>query len=410
MVDALAQVKREFGSQAVILNTRTVNRGSVLGRGREIVEITAARDVSDLPPALRKDLIPDAAPTAAPSIPKRRAQPNKGNADGPSARSASAYGPAIRRTPPPRANQPVPSQPHEPPSARILSEMGELKSLVRSLVQNNNRSGAKLVPEELLATYQSLIEQQVADRLAHSLIERVRERLEPQALHDPDAVHRELSRALESMLPTSGPIRIAPRGEPTIIALVGPTGVGKTTTIAKLAANFSLRDGRRVGLITIDTYRIAAVEQLRTYASIIDVPLSVASTPKQLKDAVGRMSDREVILIDTAGRGQRDSRKLDEIKSFFSAVKPHEVHLVLSSTCGEAVLTETIERFRTVGIDRVIFTKIDEAIGFGVMLACLEKADAALSYVTTGQDVPDDIAVGRSETLAELVLGRATGC
>jgi flagellar biosynthesis protein FlhF len=214
-----------------------------------------------------------------------------------------------------------------------------------------------------------------------------------------------LVRAVESMLPTAGPIRSARVGAPTTIALVGPTGVGKTTTIAKLAANLCLREHRKVGLITIDTYRIAAVEQLKTYAQIIDVPLEVVMAPNELADAVARLADKDVVLIDTSGRGQRDAAKMKELRTYFDVVKPDEVHLVLSGTCGREVLLEAVERFRPVGVDRVIFTKLDEAVGFGVMLSCLQKADARLSYVTTGQDVPDDIYVGRGKALARLVLG-----
>jgi len=208
------------------------------------------------------------------------------------------------------------------------------------------------------------------------------------------------------MLPAAGPIRVRDTGKPFIVALVGPTGVGKTTTIAKLAANFCLREGRKVGLITLDTYRIAAVDQLKTYAQIIDVPLEVAMSPEQLKEAVGQMTDRDIILIDTAGRGQRDASKINDLRAFFAAVKPNEVHLVLSATCGEGVLTETIHRFNDVGVDRMIFTKLDEAVGFGVILNCLQKVKAQLSYVTTGQDVPNDIEVGEGREIAGLILGK----
>jgi len=175
--------------------------------------------------------------------------------------------------------------------------------------------------------------------------------------------------------------------------------------VAKLAAILCLREKRKVGLITIDTYRIAAVEQLKTYAQIIDVPLEVAMSPSQLRDAVTGMSDRDCILIDTAGRSQRDDMKIKELRGFFNIVRPHEVHLVLSSTSSENVLAEAIERFKQIGIDRLIFTKLDEALGFGVILSCLEKADARLSYLTTGQDVPDDIEVGQGASLARLILG-----
>ena len=206
------------------------------------------------------------------------------------------------------------------------------------------------------------------------------------------------------MLPVAGPIHLTRRAGPTVIALVGPTGVGKTTTVAKLAANFSLREGRKVGLITIDTHRIAAVDQLQTYAQIIDVPLEVVTAPAQLRTAIDAMRDREVILLDTAGRSQNDRTKLNELKRFHDEARPHEVHLVLSGTCSRGALSETVNRFGAVGIDRVIFTKLDETVGFGAILSCLHQAKARLSYLTAGQDVPDDIEVGHGRRVAELIV------
>lgn len=377
MAEALAQVKQAFGSDAVILSTRTVDRGGVLGvGGKEHVEITAARDMSDLPPAVQRGTL------------RKK-----------SGRAVEAEGAAVPVSPAKPGVLPC------PPDA-VLTEVGALKSLVSELVQESRRRRAERVPEQLFDAYQKLIENRVAQEMAQALIDRVRRNLGEHRLDDAAAIRTELARALESMLPTSGPTRIPQSDGPTIIALIGPTGVGKTTTIAKLAANFSLVQNRKVGLITIDTYRIAAVEQLKTYARIINVPLEVATSPEQLVEVVARMADREVILIDTAGRSQRDNVKIMELRQFFTAVEPHEVHLVLSSTGGEAILTETIERFGELGVDRVIFTKLDEAIGFGVVLACLNKANAALSYVTTGQDVPDDIEVGDGKSLAELILDR----
>ena len=376
MAEALAKVKKHMGVEAVIVSTRTVKRGGWLGfGGRVIVEITAARRMADLPRALRARSI---------SIGTRKV--------------ARAEGAATTMT---RVALQSPPQ----GQAGILSEVGALKSMVQELVREARCARTPDVPESLLDNYRELIQNEVADELARALVQRVRDELAPAELKDPRLVRRRLAQAVESMLPTAGPIKVHRSGRPTIIALVGPTGVGKTTTIAKLAANLHLRENRAVGLITIDTYRIGAVEQLRTYAQIIDVPLEVVMTPADLREAVGRMSDRDVILIDTAGRGQRDTAKISELKTFFDVVRPSEVHLVLSGAGREAVLHETIERFASVGIDRVIFTKLDEAIGFGVVVSCLKKAKAALSYVTTGQDVPDDIEVGHGRKLADLIVG-----
>lgn len=376
MAEALRKVKQAFGGGAVIISTRTHAKGGLFGiGGRPYVEITAARHASDLPGPLRRSMI------------QGRSSGEK-RTDG--AATTMRHGPARISA---------------PDVSGLFDEVGSLRILVEELVDDSRRARAGNVPDQLYETYQKLVGNEVAERIAQRLIERVRHDLTPKQMGDIRLVRTRLAAALESMLPTAGPIRFAERGGPMIIALVGPTGVGKTTTVAKLAANFCLRENRRVGLITIDTYRIAAIEQLRTYAQIIDVPLEVVASPEQLRDAVLRMSDREVILIDTAGRSQRDALKVKELKGFFRAVKPHETHLVLSGTCGEAVLNQTIDRFREVGVDRIIFTKLDEAIGFGVILGCLEKAEALLSYVTTGQDVPDDIEPGEGRMLARLILG-----
>ena len=376
MAEALDQVKQQFGRDAVILNTRSDPGGRVLGLGgKPYVEITAAPESSDLPPRARRG---------------KMAQGYEATVGAEGAAQDLSLG---------NANS----------SARLseslLSEVESLKAVVGDLVRETRRAQAAHIPSALHDTYARLVENAVAEEIAQQLLLRVRDRLGDDRLHDAVAVRAELASAVESMVPTAGPIELSTVKGPTIISLVGPTGVGKTTTIAKLAANFSLREGKRVGLITIDTYRIAAVEQLRTYAQIIDVPLEVVMRPTELVDAVQRMSDRDVILIDTAGRSQRDTVKIQELRQFFDVVKPHEVHLVVSGTCGEAVMRDAVQRFSAVGIDRVILTKLDEAIGFGVILSCLQRVDARLSYVTTGQNVPDDIRLGEGKVLSRLVLG-----
>jgi len=376
MAEALARVKRQLGRDAVILNTRTGTRGGLFGIGATThVEITAVPHLSDLPAALRR--------SGVTMKPRRN--------EAPSAPSA---------TPP--AGSPV-ADPWL--SKDIASELGDLKAMVTDLVQRTRRASAGGMPEHVYDHYLALVESAVAEDIATRLVDDLRGHLTPAQLADSKVVRQALAKSLCARLPLAAPTPLSATEGPTIVALVGPTGVGKTTTIAKLAANYCLRENRRVGLVTIDTYRIAAVEQLKTYAQIIDVPVEVAMSPEQLSTAVGGFSDCDVILIDTAGRSQRDALKINELRGFFQAVRPHELHLVLSSTCSEAVLSETIDRFAALEIDRVIFTKLDEALGFGVIVNCLERADAQLSYVTTGQDVPDDIEVPDRARLASMILG-----
>jgi flagellar biosynthesis protein FlhF len=197
-------------------------------------------------------------------------------------------------------------------------------------------------------------------------------------------------------------------GRPLTIALVGPTGVGKTTTIAKLAATYRLKQGRRVGLITCDTYRIAAVDQLRTYAGIINIPLRVAMTPAEMRSACAAMADCDVILIDTAGRAPKDAARLGELRALIGAASPHQTHLVLSSSTAEASLLDAAERFAPLGCDRVILTKLDEAVSFGVVVNVLKRLNTRLSFVTTGQEVPDHIEAVTPDRLARLVMGAET--
>lgn len=269
------------------------------------------------------------------------------------------------------------------------------------------RQSAAPMPQHVFDTYLQLIGQDLSEELASEVIEQVQADLSADELADPEAVRRTARRRLMALVPTAEEPMALPTndGRPRTIALIGPTGVGKTTTLAKLAATFKLRHQRRVGLITSDTYRIAAVEQLRTYATIIGLPLKVVLTPEEMTQACHQLRDCDVILIDTAGRSQKDHERLDELSSFIAAANPHEVHLVLSSTAGEKVLMQEAESFSRVRIDRIILTKLDEAVSFGMLINVVRKVGKGLSFLTTGQEVPDHIEPGRPDRLAGLLLG-----
>ena len=207
---------------------------------------------------------------------------------------------------------------------------------------------------------------------------------------------------------TSGPLATTP-GRRRLVALVGPTGVGKTTTIAKLAANLRLREKKRVGLITVDTYRVAAVEQLRTYADIIDLPMEVVATPREMREAAARLADLDLVLLDTAGRSPRDEVQIQELKSMLGEAQPDEVHLVLSSTASIGSLMPTVSRFREVGATALLFTKLDEATSLGHLVKLFRASGLSASYLTNGQNVPDDILVAQPELLADLLLAPQQG-
>jgi flagellar biosynthesis protein FlhF len=250
-----------------------------------------------------------------------------------------------------------------------------------------------------------LIENQVADEIAADIIHTIQKQVRPEQYAQADLMRERIAEQVEKLLPTTGPIKRTKTVGPHVVALIGPTGVGKTTTIAKLAANLQLREKHKIGLITLDTYRIAAVDQLKTFAKILGSPLKVVHGPDELAGALFEMQHCDFVLIDTAGRSPNDAMKLNELKSLLAIAEPDEVHLVLSTTASEACIDLAVNRFGEVRTDKIIFTKLDEAAHVGVVLNVVRKVNKGLSYITTGQAVPEDIEVGRGRRLAQLILG-----
>ena len=296
---------------------------------------------------------------------------------------------------------------------QMHDELHAIKSMVGQVLQRqagSSNSQSPMMPQQLFDLYLKLIAQDISTELADQIVHEVRTAHSDEELAESHVVQAAVRQRLAEFIPVSGEhLPYSPAdGRPLIIAMVGPTGVGKTTTLAKLAATFKLNHGKSVGLITADTYRIAAVDQLRTYADILGLPMHVALTPAEMKRSVQAMSDREVILIDTAGRSQRDVSRLSELKRFIAAANPHEVHLVLASTAGEKVLLQEAEAFSEVGVHKIVLTKLDEAVTFGVLVNAVRQIGKQLSYVTTGQEVPDHIEVGSGVRLASLVLGETS--
>ncbi len=424
MAQALALVKRELGSDAVVLHTRSYKRGGLLGFGaKTVVEVTAGRG-ADVGRARRR-----ANPSVrAAALPKRRptithADPKEHIAAGDLIRKTYAAAKAeieksqqTQTVAQPSAVMPVPAYvtaPIAPDAKQLADEMSAVKHLVSQMMhQQKSAAAPSSLPKGLSQQYATMIQQEVTCELADEVVNKVRRQLSEEELHDEDACFKAVRRELVTYLPIdkdATELKRSDDGRPRTIALIGPTGVGKTTTIAKLAATFKLKHKKKVALITLDTYRIAAVDQLRTYAGIIGVPLHVVAQPDEIQKALDQCKGCDVVLIDTAGRSQRDDQRLTQLTAFLDAAKPHEVHLVLSSTCSQKVLMEAVQRFSQVRTDRIIFTKLDEAVTFGVLLNVLGKADMRLSYVTTGQEVPHQIERGCPNRLAELVLGQQVG-
>jgi flagellar biosynthesis protein FlhF len=361
-------VRRDLGGDAVILSSREVERRRLFGLGpRFVVEVTAS----------------DTMPKAAASNQEGR---------GATRVFTPATGSATRAA--------------GGPQAQFGDELKKLHAMVESLSRHGHIE--HLLPDlspALVPTYLQLTEADVPEVLCRRLVQCVSDLLEPDELAQPESIRAALCTAVEQCIPVAPPIRPVP-GTRRIVALVGPTGVGKTTTVAKLAANLKLTQGARVGLITVDTYRIAAVEQLKTYAEIIDLPLAVVNDPSEMPRSLDELGSVDLVFIDTAGRSPRDEVKIRELSEFLQQARPDEVHLVLSAVAGVRGLRSALERFSTVQVDRLILTKLDEAESLGGLLSVLGFSSRPVSYLTTGQGVPDDIEPADRRRLARLILNQ----
>lgn len=215
---------------------------------------------------------------------------------------------------------------------------------------------------------------------------------------------KRLKDAVEATVKCSGPIKLK-KGGPRIVALVGPTGVGKTTTIAKLAAYYTVSRKAKIALVTIDTFRVGAVEQLKTYSRIMGVPLEVASTRKELEKAIALHEDKDLILIDTVGRSPKDSETIENLRDLLRSASTIETHLCVAATTRERELRSIVDSFSALPIKRLLFTKLDESSSFGSIINLHLEEKLPLSYFTKGQRVPEDIEPATGGKVADLVLG-----
>ncbi|MEO0586539.1 MAG: flagellar biosynthesis protein FlhF [Planctomycetota bacterium] len=449
---ALQLVRDEFGADGVVLHTRSYKRGGVLGLGAQtVVEITASsgRDVGRRNRATaarspraeavrrletrRQERVVERTNATAGDLIKRTyaAARNEMATTEAVAAAAPADGAAIAVQPPPAmtlgggsarntrmAAAAATAVRAMPADDRLAEELATVKRMLGTLVhrpaptarRGKKRLDAASLPAALADPYLAMLESQLSAELAEKVVAEVRAELGESGLKDAEKCRDAVAAALAGYLPGEPDEREWPTdGRPLTIALVGPTGVGKTTTVAKLAAGFKLNQGKRVGLITIDTYRIAAVHQLRTYAEIIDVPLEVVKSSAEMREAVVKLRDCDVILIDTAGRAPKDRGKLEGLNELLAPARAHETHLVLSSAASRSSIDDAMRRFELLGYDRMIFTKLDEAVTVGVVLDVMREAAHRLSYVTTGQEVPHRIEPATPRRLAELAIGGELG-
>ncbi len=407
MASGLKMVKKTLGPDALILSTRTVRRGRLGVMGKPIMEITAAVDSAWNERSA-----------------SRQPGPSRPSAGPPASGFSTTVDDDLsydRIWNPPQRHQPETMPDRQQPETmpdqeNIRDEVSELRTLVQDLSRRlagldaTTDAGPGAGKSEKGDPALRLLRARGLDqRTAAAVLRAAREEVDDPGDLDPVRLAALLTRQIASLLRVDSDLLTSRQTRQRRICLLGPTGAGKTTTIAKIAANYLHRFGGKIALVTIDTYRIAAVEQLKVYGEIMRLPVEVVIRPPQLRQALRRHRDCELILIDTAGRSPRNDRELHEMATFLDPDLDIENHLLLAATTREVELLDTIKRFSHMDISRCIFSKIDECGQLGALLNVHCADTTPISFVTNGQRVPEDIIVPTPETLAGLIMHYRTG-
>ncbi len=289
----------------------------------------------------------------------------------------------------------------------IAKEVSEIKTALNKLMSESEESSDSTVEKEDLGALSScreiLLDNDFEPEDCEMIIRKVRKAVSPEELKDKFTIEKNLKDLLKSRIVTTGPI-----GKGTgqkIMMFVGPTGVGKTTTLAKLGAIHSLREGAKVSFITIDTYRIAATEQLKKYAEIMRIPIHVVSDQREFKEVVSQ-EKADLILVDTSGRSHRNDLKISEIKSFADSIDYDlEKVLCVSANTKKRDLKSIFSAFDIMHFDSVIITKVDESSFLGNVVNVADKYNKPISYYTDGQEVPNNIHVADPEGIVSMMMG-----
>lgn len=437
--EAVLKARDELGSSAVVLNVKTLKQRGIFRLFRkDMVEITAAQEENEGAGEKSRTSFDEIAGDVL-------ADTDMPAQEGPAAAyTPSGYAPRVSMP----VSSPCPAGAYQPSSqvsaadtAAIEQKLDSLQQLLKNRmdydytvskertadraaqdVQNSYElngadEGRRVVQERentnyrfLQLIYKKMLENDVNEKCADSIIGDIENSLKKES-------------NIDSILAAVYQKVILKLGEPHIITLqedkpkvaffIGPTGVGKTTTIAKIASKFKLEEHARVAFITSDTYRIAAVEQLNTYASIISCPVSVVYSADELEHCLEEYKDYDLILVDTAGRSHKAEGQMDELMELIERTRQKsdefdvDIYLTLSVTTKSKDLVSIVERYQDIKDWSVIFTKLDETCSLGNILNIRMITDAPLSYTTLGQNVPNDIEVIDKQALAKQLLGGA---
>ncbi|MDR0331479.1 MAG: flagellar biosynthesis protein FlhF [Chitinispirillales bacterium] len=433
MREALLQIKEELGDEAIILKTSKLQKKMFGLAGPDEIEVTAAID-DDAPAKKSPEFEPLHMSSAKNSVdlglygrPRAASPEPLAASSAPAPAMPEPAAPTVRPYFPPRQTpyappgvdgperQPLGDIPQRfPASKRTPDEIAELKADVRELkdlvkaIVNSAASGA---PKDATSADDSgwdafvkrLTDSEVKPAIAKKLVNSIRGVAQ---ITDAE-LEEKLSAALSEQFPVSGPLKLKKDG-PLIVAFVGPTGSGKTTTLAKLAAYCCINKSKKISIITADTYRIAAIEQIRAFADIVNVGLQIVFSPDEMPAALAACEGSDVVFVDNAGRSQRDKEHMEELRLLVDVLRPDETHLVLSATTKDSDLLDMVQRYRNIKVNRLLFTKLDETTKLGNIFNIVSDLGIPVSYFTMGQSVPDDIELAQAgKFVKRLMEGRA---
>ncbi len=366
MKEAIKMIKKDFGTEAIILHSRTISKGGLFGLfAHDIVEVMAGVDIN---------IMDGDKPIISPVTTM-----HKGGELMPITSSL------------------------EKKVTSLSKEMDDIKETLQIIVKKVVNSPHPMISHKLIPYYKILERTGMGEDTIIGILQEIETNFKGVELENSDRILSYIKHKVVQLLKVPTPLDFTKPGTKRLVALVGPTGVGKTTTIAKMAANFSLIQKKEVALITIDTFRIAAIEQLRDYANIIGIPMEVVFTLDDFTRALRRFKTADLILIDTAGRSPKNNEQILDLKKFLRS-NYIDTHLVLSATAKPQDIMSTIKRYESLGGDKVIFTKLDETDSCGVMVDVVDKLNRQLTYITTGQNVPDDFEVADAQRIADLMF------
>lgn len=409
--EAIEKAKAELGEHAVIMNIREVKpKGLFRAFKNSTFEVTAAVE--------EKEHFASAMQTAGGTLENKKEEMVHDTinlaADEPI--TIPKFEP---QTKPEQNEKKEPENLQKPLFSAQVTEEKKLEERLEDLSERLEKSlGGKLLDDSQLSQespseefnfvrilYSTLLKNEVSEQYVNQILGEIEKFIRPG--HSVDMILSNVYQKLILRFGQPKPLDVS-KAKPHVVFFIGPTGVGKTTTIAKIASKYKVDFEKKVAFITSDTYRIAATEQLQVYANILDAPMSIVYSKDELNEAIEKYMEYDLVFVDTAGFSHKNEEQKDDIRNLINGTKPEytkEVYLVLSATTKYRDLLEIVDAYRTISEFKLIFTKLDETSTYGNLLNIKLYSDAELSYTTNGQNVPDDIELFDTQKVVKQLLG-----